>query len=188
MQSAISPIVILATAVGLAMDAFAVCVATSLVLGRPSARQIFRFAFHFGLFQGLMPIIGWLAGSGVRDAIMAWGRWVAGGVLVFIGAKAVWAALGGGEEPGMDGDPTRGWSLVGLSVATSLDALAVGFGFAAIGVSVWTPALVIGMVTGALAALGMFAGRLVGERWSRWAQVAGGLVLVGIGVEVALGA
>lgn len=176
--------IILGIAAGLAMDALAVSIAGSIALKRVSGRQVFRFAFHFGLFQAMMPILGWLAGRSVAGLIQSWDHWVAFALLLLIGGKAVIEAIRGGDGLENGGDPTRGASLVMLSVATSIDALAVGLSFAMLGVSVWYPALVIGVVTAGLSALGMLIGSHLGSRFGRSAGFIGGLVLIGIGVKI----
>lgn len=178
---------VLLIALGLAMDAFAVSLAASVRLRRVSGRQLFRFGFHFGLFQALMPVIGWFAGRVARPLIEAWDHWVAFGLLVLIGGKALWEALREeelAEEVAMPRDPTRGWSLVLFSVATSIDALAVGVSLAMLGEAIWRPALVIGLITGGLTVLGMLIGSRLGRRFGRWIEVVGGLVLIGIGVKI----
>jgi putative Mn2+ efflux pump MntP len=177
-------VVILGIAVGLALDAFAVAVAGSVSLGRVTGRQVFRFAFHFGLFQAGMPLIGWLAGRGVQQYMAAWDHWVAFGLLAFIGGKAIVTALRSGESTKPRGDPTRGWTLLMLSVATSIDALAVGLSLGMLEVAIWYPALIIGVVTAGLTALGMLIGSRLGARFGRWTEIAGGLVLIGIGVKI----
>lgn len=174
---------ILALAVGLAMDAFAVAIGVSVFLQRVSARQAFRLAFHFGLFQALMPILGWLAGTTVEDHIQAWDHWLAFGLLAFVGGKAIWSALRG-DDDALTADPTRGWSLVVLSVATSIDAAAVGLSLGVVGVAVWFPALVIGVVTGAITAAGVALGARLGARFGARMAVVGGLVLLGIGFRI----
>lgn len=180
---------ILAIAVALAMDAFAVATAASVRLRRVSARQLFRFSFHFGLFQALMPVVGWAAGRGVVDWIGAFDHWVAFGLLAYIGGRALFQAA---RRTGDDGDvavsdPTRGLSLVVNSLATSMDALAVGLSFGVLGVQVWCPALVIGVVTAALTLVGMQIGSRLGARFGRTLEVVGGLVLIGIGTKILLG-
>lgn len=179
--------ILVGMALGLAMDAFAVALAASVQLRRVNGRQLFRFGFHFGLFQAAMPVAGWFAGHVARRWIEAWDHWVAFGLLVLIGGKAVWEALRGeelAEEAAMPRDPTRGWSLVAFSVATSIDALAVGVSLAMLGEGIWRPALVIGLITGGLTVLGMLIGARLGRRFGRWIEVAGGLVLIGIGVKI----
>lgn len=177
-------VVILGIAVGLAMDAFAVAMACSVQLRRASPRQTFRLAFHFGLFQFLMPVVGWAAGMSIQELARNWDHWVAFGLLSFIGGKAVWAALTEGDEKRQGQDPTRGASLVLLSVATSIDALAVGFTFAMLQVRIWLPSAVIGVVTAAITVAGVQIGSRLGARFGRRVEIAGGLVLIAIGLKI----
>jgi len=180
-----SIITILIVAVGLAMDATAVAIATSISLGAVSIRQIFRFAFHFGLFQALMPVVGWLAGLGIYSYIQAWDHWVAFGLLAFIGGKALYDTWISTSSTDSDSsDPTRGWSLVLLSVATSIDALAVGLSLVVLGVSIWYPCLIIGIVTALLTTIGMLVGSHIGRRFSTGMRSLGGLVLIAIGFKI----
>ena len=118
---------ILAIAVALAMDAFAVAVATGVSLKHVSFRQTFRLSWHFGLFQAIMPVIGWSAGLTIRSFIEQYDHWVAFGLLAFVGGHMIKEAFQPETEKIQKKDPTKGWSLVMLSVATSIDALAVGF-------------------------------------------------------------
>ncbi len=173
-------------ALGLAMDAFAVAVASSVTLGKASPRQVFRLSFHFGLFQAMMPVLGWLAGLSVRDAMQTWDHWAACGLLTAIGGRACWSALRGGaeEEEKRAADPTRGAMLVSLSVATSIDALAVGVSFSMLRVVVWQASAVIGVVAGAMTVLGMALGSRLGARFGERMELVGGLVLIGIGVKI----
>ncbi len=179
---------LLGIAVGLSMDALAVAIGTSVVLRGVTPRQVFRLSFHFGLFQALMPILGWMLGSLASGYIRDYDHWVAFGLLMFVGGKAVCEALSGGDERAADRrDPTRGWNLLLLSVATSIDALAVGLTFAMIDVVVWYPALVIGCITAALTLAGMLFGSWLGRRFGKIMEVAGGLVLIAIGVKILAG-
>ncbi len=179
-----STLEVAAVALGVSLDAFAVAIAVSIALGTVSGRQVFRLAFHFGLFQAMMPVLGWLAGSSLAAWIAAWDHWVAFAVLTFIGGKAILGALSRDQsiEPVADG--TRGLRLVALSVATSIDALAVGLGLAVLDVSIWYPVVLIGITTGTLTAVGMVLGGRLGTRFGRRTEVAGGLVLVGIGAKI----
>lgn len=171
-------------ALGLSMDALAVAIAAAVALEKLSPRHVFRLAFHFGLFQALMPIIGWLAGMQLEQFIVNWDHWVAFGLLAFIGAKAIRTALAGGDEAAARGDPTRGLTLVGLALATSIDALAVGVSLAMIRVSIWYPSAVIGVVTCVCTALGMVVGQRLGKRFGKSVEVIGGVVLILIGVKI----
>jgi putative Mn2+ efflux pump MntP len=174
-------IVLLGIALGLAMDAFAVSIAISVGLGGTSRRQTFRLAWHFGLFQALMPIIGWIAGRSVRPLIESWDHWLAFALLVIVGGRMILEALQGGGHDARRSDPTRGWSLVVLSVATSIDALAIGLSFAALGVEVWIPAAIIGLTAGALTLVGTLGGKTLGNRFGSRMAVIGGALLIAIG-------
>jgi len=176
-------ITLLGLALALAMDAFAVALGTGTVLARLTGRHIFRLGFHFGLFQALMPVIGWLAGQTVVRFVSAWDHWIAFALLVLIGGRMIREAMSGEEKAG-DRDPTRGLSLVMLSIATSIDALAVGFSLSVIGVSIWFPAFIIGLVAGALTVVGMLVGRRIGDRWGPRVEILGGVVLIVIGTRI----
>ncbi len=170
-------------AIGLAMDALAVSIATGLVLPAVTGRHTFRMAFHFGLFQFLMPVAGWAAGRQVAELLAPVDHWLALALLGYVGGKMLAGAARGGQS-GPPADPTRGWTLVGLAVATSLDALAVGFGMAFLNLSILSAAVVIGLVAGALSAAGIVFGSRLGPRAGRWAQVLGGALLILIGVQI----
>ena len=181
-----NPVITVGIAGALAMDACAVSIATSVMLGRVSSRQVFRFAFHFGLFQMLMPVLGWLAGKSISGLIHQWDHWVAFALLFLIGAKAIYQALTERDAESKINDPTRGLSLIMLSVATSIDALAVGLSFAALGVSVWVPCAVIGIITGTLSAVCMLVGSKIGARFGRHMEIVGGAVLIAIGLKIVI--
>jgi manganese efflux pump family protein len=173
----------LGIAVGLAMDALAVSVAAGLSLARVTPRHTFRMAFHFGLFQFMMPILGWMGGSLLAPYIGAWDHWIAFALLACVGGKMLWEA-GSEKNPGSKADPTRGMMLVTLSIATSIDALAVGASMAMLRVSVWIPSVVIGLVAATLSAIGITFGGRMGPRWGYWAEIAGGAVLLLIGARI----
>jgi putative Mn2+ efflux pump MntP len=178
-------LVIFGIALGLAMDAFAVAVAASATLRGATARQTFRFSFHFGLFQFLMPVIGWAAGQTIADWAKSWDHWLAFGILVGIGGKALVTALRHKDEPKVErADPTRGWSLVLLSLATSIDALAVGLSFAMLGVAIWYPSAIIGLVAAAITFVGMRIGSRLGAFLGWRVEVLGGAALILIGIKV----
>jgi manganese efflux pump family protein len=177
---------LLGLAVALAMDAFAVALAAGITIDRLTGRHLFRLGFHFGLFQAMMPVLGWLAGMSIHRWITAIDHWVAFALLALIGGKMIWEALSHEEENPPRADPTRGWSLVMLSVATSIDALAVGLSLAMLEVSIWIPAAVIGLVCAPLTVLGMMLGRRISGFWGPRVEIVGGLVLIGIGVKILL--
>jgi putative Mn2+ efflux pump MntP len=170
-------------AVGLAMDAFAVSIAAGLTIDNVTARHVFRIAFHFGFFQFMMPILGWLAGSTISTQVVAYGHWLAFALLGIIGGKMLLDACSG-TKGRASADPSRGWTLVALSLATSVDALAVGVSMAFLQVSVWLPCVAIGLVAALFSTVGItFAGRIL-HRWGRVADFAGGCVLILIGVRI----
>lgn len=183
---AIDTLTLLAVAVGLAMDAFAVAIATGIVLGTVSGRQTFRLAFHFGLFQFLMPVVGYLAGMTVERHIRGYDHWLAFALLCYIGGKMVHEGLrGDGSDGDGDRDPTRGMSLVMLSVATSVDALAVGLSLGVLrSEEIVYPGVVIGVVACTFTAAGLHLGKRLGTIFGKRMEVAGGLVLVAIGGKI----
>ncbi len=165
------------------MDAFTVALAVGLVVRPLTGRHVFRLAWHFGLFQFLMPIIGWAAGRGAEGYIGAYDHWVAAGLLGFVGGRMIHEAFRDDTDR-LQGDPTRGLTLVVLSVATSIDALAIGVSLAALGVDIWYPAVVIGLVTGGFTMTGLFVGARLGRRFRRAMLFIGGLILWGVAVNV----
>ncbi|MBN1448978.1 MAG: manganese efflux pump [Bacteroidetes bacterium] len=170
-------------AFALGIDAFAVSLSTGAYLVRANRRQTFRMSFHFGLFQALMPVIGWLAGTAFVDLIHDVDHWIAFGLLAAIGGRMIWNSLRT-EGSGIAKDVTRGWSLISLSIATSIDALAVGLSLSMLEVEIVFPALVIGIVAGLMSLVGI----RLGERISRLAgthmEFIGGIILILIGVRI----
>ena len=181
-----SHLILIGIALGLAMDAFSVAIGVSIALGGTSRRQTFRLAWHFGLFQGLMPILGWAAGTSVRPWIEGWDHWLAFVLLAVVGGRMIFESLRADNGEPARTDPTRGWSLVVLSIATSIDALAVGLSFAALGVKVWIPSAIIGLTAGVMTLLGTLGGRALGARFGLRMAVVGGFVLIAIGVWILL--
>jgi len=143
-------------------------------------RPHFRLVWHFGLFQFMMPLIGRLGGEALVSVLGATNRFVAPLLLFSVAAHMLYAA---GAEEQRTGDPTRGWSLVALSVATSLDALGVGFGLAWLEVSLLLPCFVIGVTASLMTFVGMRLGRRAGGVLGPWAERAGAGVLIALGVK-----
>jgi manganese efflux pump family protein len=170
-------------AVGLAMDAFAVSLGIGTTQVSRQTRSRFRLAFHFGLFQCLMPIIGWFAGSTINRYISSIDHWVAFGLLGYVGINMLRSGLNPEKETYLK-DPSRGKTLMVLTVATSIDALAVGLSLAMIDVQILAPSVIIGVVTFGLSLAGLFAGNILGEKFGKRMEIIGGLVLLGIGFRV----
>jgi putative Mn2+ efflux pump MntP len=133
-----------------------------------------------------MPIIGWVAGLTVRSAIEAYDHWIAFGLLGFVALGMLREALGKEADACSIKDPTRGMTMVMLSVATSIDALAVGLSLSMIQVNIWVPALIIGLVACVFTLIGMYLGKTIGSigRLRRYAEILGAVVLLAIGINI----
>lgn len=175
---------VIGVAFGLAMDAFAVAIAVGSRLEKPSFRPFFRLSFHFGLFQFLMPVLGWFAGYQIAAFIRDWDHWVAFGLLLFVGGKMICESRAKRESKAMLSDPTRKWSLIILSIATSVDALAVGLSVAMLNVKIFGSGVIIGIVAALMTLIGMFFGKKLGERFGRSMEFLGGIILIAIGLKI----
>jgi putative Mn2+ efflux pump MntP len=175
---------ILFIAVGLGMDAFAVAVGAGIVIRNLSFGPVFRLSFHFGFFQFLMPIIGWLAGRTVADYIVNYDHWIAFILLALIGGKMIRDSLKDGNDEMTWTDPTKGVNLIMLSIATSIDALAVGFSLAFLNVEILYPSVVIGIVACIMTIIGMIFGEGLGKIAGQKVGILGGLILIGIGIKI----
>lgn len=170
-------------AAGLSLDAFAVALSIGASGIAPTKRAAVRLSFHFGLFQFLMPVIGWMLGSRVAPLIEHIDHWIAFGLLGFVGAHMVYAGLHPEHTEHID-DPTRGHMLVVLSVATSIDALAIGLSLAMINIDVLHPSIIIGVVTFLFSMCGMVFGMRLNEKFGSRMMLIGGTVLIGIGLRI----
>ncbi|MBS3906180.1 MAG: manganese efflux pump [Syntrophaceae bacterium] len=174
---------LLLIAFGLAMDAFAVSISKGMTIKRQRANHALRIGIFFGSFQAMMPLIGWSAGLTLRDLISGVDHWIAFGLLSLIGCKMIYESTkreGQKKEAG----PLNLLTLLVLSIATSIDALAVGISFALLNILIVTPILVIGTVTFALSFLGVLIGNRIGRFFEKKIEVIGGLILIGIGVKI----
>lgn len=171
-------------AVGLSMDAFAVSVCKGLSLGKIKWKHMCIAGLWFGGFQGLMPLIGYFFGSLFTDFITTFSHWIAFGLLLVIGGNMIKEALSKDEEE-VDASMTVR-SMFVLAIATSIDALAVGVSFACMKVQIVWAVLFIGVITFALSAVGVKVGSIFGAKYKSKAELAGGLVLVIIGVKILL--
>jgi putative Mn2+ efflux pump MntP len=170
-------------AVGLAMDAFTVSLGAGTANRGRNFRRFFRLSFHFGLFQAGMTFLGWLGGSSISRWIESFDHWVAFGLLLFVGGRMIRSGHSRAEGHTND-DISRGGLLVIVSIATSIDALAVGLGLALISVNILVACAVIGVVTSALSVLGLLAGGMLGEKFGKRMEIVGGLILIGIGIRI----
>jgi putative Mn2+ efflux pump MntP len=173
---------IVIVAFGLALDAFAVSLCAGAGRKINGARGELRLAFHFGLFQFLMPVLGWLMGLKIEPLIKNIDHWVAFVLLLFVGLKICKESFD--EDETAECDPSRGLNMVMLSIATSIDAFVVGFSFSMLHVNIWYPGTVIGIVTAVLSIAGIYIGKKIGKRIGPKMELAGGVVIVFIGVKI----
>ena len=173
-------------ALGLAADCFVVALGGSISRRNLSSIQIGRVSLSFGVFQGVMPVLGWLAGLTVVNLVADYDHWVALALLGFVGGKMIWESFRSKDGRSESADITRGWLLVTLSVATSIDALAVGLTFAFIKVNVLAASLTIGTVAFLVTVIGFLLGKKAHRLMGRRAEVIGGLILIGIGIKIVM--
>jgi putative Mn2+ efflux pump MntP len=176
---------ILLVALGLSADCFAVALGGSIAMKSHSRLQVLRAAIAFGLFQALMPVLGWLIGQTVVDLIADYDHWVAFGLLAIVGGHMLWESFCHRDDARRI-DITKGWPLLVLSLATSIDALAVGLTFPFLEVNVAVASPTIGLVAFAATVVGFLLGRKVSELVGRWAAAVGGLLLIAIGLRILL--
>lgn len=182
-MSEMSAYTIVFIAFGLAMDAFAVSVTSGFTIKQLHVKHALRIAAFFGIFQAVMPLVGWLAGLGFRGLISGIDHWVAFGLLSFIGLKMIYESTKMGPDRRTT-DPLNIFVLLLLSVATSMDALAVGLSLSLLKVSIISPAIIIGLITFGLSFLGVYVGDRFGHFFENKIEVAGGLILIAIGVKI----
>lgn len=173
-------------ALGVSADAFAVALTKGLHMRRFNVRNALIIATTFGLFQAIMPLIGWVLGSQFARYITGIDHWVAFGLLLLVGGKMLWEAFSPHEDTDTDYDRLNVRRLIVLAFATSIDALAVGITLAFVPVSIVGAVTLIGVTTLVLSFLGVFIGRRVGARLGKPAEIAGGLVLILIGTRILL--
>jgi putative Mn2+ efflux pump MntP len=183
-----SLVLVLGLAVALAMDCFAVSM--GLACGRKglAKRQAVRMAFFFAGFQFGMPVLGWFAGESVVRFTSGFDHWLAFALLAGIGGRMIYEAFHlSDEEKAGRPDQTRGARLLVLSVATSIDALAVGLSLGVIKSGILFPAAIIGVVCFLMTIIGARLGPAIGRVAGKWAELTGGLILIGIGVRTLIG-
>ena len=173
-------------AVGLAMDSFAVSVSAGITTRQSLVRTALSAAAVFGGFQGGMTILGWYAGSVVSSFLAGYGPLIAFLILAGIGIKMIYESREDGEKERPCPTGTLSVLMI-MGIATSIDALFAGMGIALLGGAVLVPAVAIGVVTAILSYAGVYAGRGIGHLIGEYAEIAGGVILVGIGLKIFLG-
>ena len=176
---------LLLIAVRLAMDVFAVSVGIGTTRQACTPRPMFRLSFHFGLFQALMPIIGWFLGIRIASLMGGIDHWVVLVLLSFVGIRMIRSGLDHDSEA-FSCDPSRGRTLLLLALATSIDALAIGLSLAMLDIDILEPSVIIGVVAATLSVVGLIIGNRLGQTFGKRAEIFGGLILIAIGTRVVL--
>jgi manganese efflux pump family protein len=171
-------------ALALAMDAFAVSISSGITIGKMRLHHSLRIAGFFGFFQAVMPLLGWSVGRNAADLIRAYDHWVAFGLLAIIGGKMIYESFKLEEESSAKADPLNLYVLFTLAVATSIDAAAVGVSLSLLDVKIIFPSIIIGIITFFVSMAGTWLGQSFGDFFGEKIEVAGGVVLIGIGAKI----
>ena len=179
-------ITLLFIAIGLSFDTFAVSVSTGLTVCHIRFWQAVRVAAILAFAQGVMPCIGWLVGNQVAQFISDYDHWIAFILLAILGGKMIWESFEKEDTAKKDCNPLKLSLIVGMAIATSIDALVVGVSFAFLKMNILWAAIVIGAVTFGVAMLGMLFGKKIGNRLGKKMEIIGGLMLIAIGLKILL--
>jgi len=174
---------IILIAIGLSVDSFAVSVSSGLIIKRIHFFQAVRVALFLAVFQAGMPLLGWYAGLELKDIIQEYDHWIAFGLLSSLGLRMIWESVKE-QEKKTTINPLKTSVLIGLSVATSIDALVIGVSFALLDIPILKPVVIIGIITFVASMLGMLLGKKLGEHFSQKIEIIGGIVLMGIGLRI----
>jgi putative Mn2+ efflux pump MntP len=175
---------ILLIAFGLSMDAFAVSITTGIAMKSLHIKHALTVGAWFGSFQAIMPVLGWLAGIGLRSFISGIDHWIAFGLLGFVGIKMIYESFKFEKEE--KNTELKPYILFILAVATSIDALAVGLSFSFLNVAIVKPVMIIGMVTFVLSFIGVLISNKIGHFFEKKIEIIGGVILIGIGIKILL--
>jgi putative Mn2+ efflux pump MntP len=176
-------ITILLIAIGLSFDTFAVSVSTGLAITKIRFWQAVKIAITLAFFQALMPFFGWLFGKQVEHLISNYDHWIAFGLLLILGIRMIYESFKK-DEVDKSFNPLNSTVLIGMAVATSIDALVVGVSFAFINMNIYWSVFLIGAVTFLVAMTGILFGKKVGGNHGKRMEIIGGLILIGIGVKI----
>lgn len=168
--------------VGLAMDAFAVSICKGLAMKKMKWKNAIIIGLYFGIFQAIMPLIGYLLGVSFQSAITSIDHWVAFVLLVGIGANMIREAISKEKEEANDSIKIK--DMLILAIATSIDALAIGITFAFLEVNITLAVSLIGIITFIISVIGVKIGNIFGDKYERKAELAGGIILIGLGIKI----
>jgi len=180
-----SVITVIITSFAVAMDAFAVSMANGITIGKFKLKHAVVTALWFGLFQAIMPVIGWFGCVGIKEFLSGVDHWVAFVLLCAIGGKMIWESFGADSDKG-DINPIDARVLFLLSIATSIDALVIGVSLAILDVPILVPAISMGVVTFCMSFIGVWIGGWAGRLCGKWVRILGGLILMVIGLKILL--
>lgn len=175
---------IVLVAIGLAMDAFAVSICKGLSIKKMSWKKAIIIGGYFGIFQGIMPLIGYLLGTSFESLLTKIDHWISFGLLVFIGINMLKEAFASETENCNDKIDFK--TMIILAVATSIDALAVGITFAFLKTNIKVASLIIAVITFIISILGVKIGNKFGDKYERKAETVGGLILILMGIKILL--
>lgn len=176
---------IILIAIGLAMDAFAVSVCKGLSMKKISIKKLLIIALYFGIFQALMPVIGYFLGESFENLVTSIDHWIAFILLLFIGINMLKEAFGKSEDDNKN-DDTGFKTMIILGLATSIDALAVGITFAFLEINIFVIATIIGVITFIISAIGVVIGNKFGDKYEKKAEILGGVILIVMGIKILL--
>jgi putative Mn2+ efflux pump MntP len=170
-------------AIGLSFDTFAVSVSSGLTISKIKFWQAFKIAVTLAFFQTLMPLIGWITGSQIENLIQNYDHWIAFGLLSLLGCKMVIEGLKNNHEEEKL-NPLKTTVLIGMAIATSIDALVIGVSFAFIEINIYVSLLIIGVITFFSSMVGILIGKKVKGSFGNKMEILGGLILIAIGVKI----
>ena len=177
-------ITIFLIAIGLCFDSFAVSVSSGIMMKHINIFEAMKISFSFAFFQGLMPLLGWMAGKRISVYLSDYDHWIAFGLLVFIGLRMIWESQK--MEENKTFNPLNIWFIIYMSIATSIDALIVGLSFAFFETNIYASIIIIGIVTFIAAMLGILFGKKAGNRLGKKMEILGGIILIIIGFKILL--
>jgi putative Mn2+ efflux pump MntP len=169
-------------AVGLSMDSLAVSISNGLTIKKLTFSKALPIAFSFAFFQALLPLLGWLIGTEVEEYVAEIDHWIAFLLLSIIGIKMIYESLIINEK--VEKKELKFFTIIGQSIATSIDALIIGIGFALLNYSIFTPVLIIGFVTFLFSMIGLRLGKFFSETFGKTVELFGGIILIGIGLKI----
>jgi len=170
----------------MATDAFAAAIGKGATLDKPDVREAIKTGVIFGTIEASTPVIGWSLGRVAQTYVTAWDHWIAFGLLLILGLRMILASLRNDDSADEKPDSHSFRALAIAGFATSIDAMAAGVGLAVVNVDIVVPAVAIGLTTTLMVTIGVLAGRVVDPALGRWAEAAGGVLLLGIGSIILL--